>query len=239
MSLTKNNYGANKVITFDGPAGTGKSTVASIVAEKLGYIHADSGAIYRTITLALMERLGPSSDPEEFGKKMVESKIPFEALRCSVTLRDLHQVNRIDGRDVGEKIRVPELTARIKYIADTRRYRDAVNDQLRLLSKKISLVVDGRDAGTVIFPDASIKFYLDASPSVRAERRLLDLKQKGIAVSDGVAEIEADIRRRDMEDENREFGALKKAADAIIIDTSMLEIKDVVALTMSYLQLRF
>ena len=226
------------LIAVDGPAGSGKSTAARLLAEQLGCIHADSGAIYRTVTLALMERLGAGDSAEDFGRKLADANIDFNTLRCEVLLVNNTQSNRIAGLDVGDRIRTPEVTERIRYIADKRGYREMVNSLLRNFAQKTDLVVDGRDIGTVVFPQANFKFFLEASVRVRAERRRREYEARGIAPP-APGDLEEDIRKRDEQDMNRPFGALKRDPDAIVIDTSDLDINGVVHLLLSYLQIRF
>ncbi len=239
------NQEAPRPITLDGPAGSGKSTVAKILADKLGYIHADSGAMYRTVTLALMEKLSPGASHPEFAEKLAGESPDFRELGCAVALVDGKQANLIQGESVGDRIRTPEVTARIRYIADNRAYREAVNELLRDFARQAPLVVDGRDIGTVVFPDAPCKFFLEASARIRAERRLGEFQEKGHLSQDAgdqesqLKRLEADIERRDAEDRSRPFGALKQAEDAILIDTSGLDINAVVSQLLSYLQIKF
>ena len=225
-----------QVIALDGPAGSGKSTVARILAEKLRYVHADSGAMYRTVTLALMERLGAGVSAADFGENLARVAIDFHSLGCSVVLADGKQSNRINGTDVGDRIRTPEVTERIRYIADNRTYREAVNELLRDFARQTDLAADGRDIGTIVFPNANYKFYLEASVQVRARRRLLEYNSRGI---NGIAleELEEEISRRDEQDRQRPFGALKQAPDAILIDTSDLDINGVVSRLLSCMQI--
>ena len=229
---------ATTVVALDGPAGSGKSTVARILAERLGYVHADSGAMYRTVTLALMDRFGARDTADEFGSAVAQSPLPLSELRCTVVLEGARQSNRIDSEDVGVRIRTPQVTARIKHIADNPSYRDSVNEMLRDFALQTDLVVDGRDIGSVVFPDTPYKFFVTASPSVRAARRMADFGgggHTGIAL----AELERDITRRDREDENRPIGALKQAPGAILIDTSGLDVDSVVSALLGHLQIQF
>lgn len=229
---------SDPVIALDGPAGSGKSTVAKVLAARLQRIHADSGAMYRTVTLALIGRLGALSSAEEFGAAVVASPVPFEDLACSVALADGAQSNRIDGQDVGDEIRKPEVTERIRYIADNRQYREAVNELLRDFAGQASLVVDGRDIGTVVFPHTPYKFFLTATPRIRAERRLGEYARRGFAEV-SLEQLEAEISKRDAADEARPFGALKCHPEAIVIDTSDLDQDSVVSTLLSHLQIQF
>lgn len=225
------------VIAVDGPAGSGKSTVAGMVAERLGYIHADSGAIYRTITLAMMRIHGEGETPEQFGQ-ILGPHGDCSSSRCRVVLEGGKQSNRIGEEDVGDAIRTPEVTSRIKFIADNPRCRDEVNRLLREFSSQTSLVVDGRDIGTVVFPETPYKFFLTATARIRAERRMNEFT-KGGRLELTLDDVEKEIQKRDREDENRAVGALRQAGDAILIDTTELGINDVVAKLLSYLQIQF
>ena len=226
-----------QIVAMDGPAGSGKSTVAKILAEKLGYIHADSGAMYRTVTLALMERLGAGETLEDFNENLKKTTVDFASLGCEAVLDQGRQSNRIQNQDVGDRIRTPEVTRRIKFIADNGAYREAVNKLLRNFGRQTNLVVDGRDIGTVVFPNCPYKFFITASPRVRAERRLKEFQNRGEGAGN-IDELEQEIVKRDEEDQNRTIGALKQAEDAILIDTSSLPINDVVSRLLSLLQVK-
>lgn len=226
------------MIALDGPAGSGKSTVAGMIAEQLDILHADSGAIYRTLTLAFMRRLGPGSSAQEFGSIFQSGSVDPDSLPVQVLLKDRRQSNCLDGADVGLEIRTPEVTSRIRYIADNVPCRNTVNRLLREFSEQTDLVADGRDMGTVVFPDSASKFFLEASMQIRAKRRYEEMLGHGRA-NLSLEEIERDIARRDEEDRNREVGALRKADDAILIDTSDLSREDVVSRILAQIQYRF
>ena len=227
-----------RVMAIDGPAGSGKSTIAKILAHRLGFIHADSGAIYRTMTYALMKKMGPAESAEKFGESV--NKIPPEeikALHMEITLENGIQVNRISGNDVGKEIRTPDVTSRIRYIADNVACRAEVNRLLREFSSRTDLVIDGRDIGSVVFPDTPFKFFLEASAEIRAERRKKDFIDQGRDMK--LEDIVSDIRRRDEQDRNRPVGALVCPSDAILIDTSSMTPDDVLGCLMSNMQIQF
>ena len=229
---------SHPVICVDGPAGSGKSTICRKLAEALHIVHADSGAIYRTLTLALMERLGPGNSPEEFGAELKKKGFDYSDLGVSISVVEGKQRNQIQNRDVGDEIRTREVTGRIRYIADDPRARAQVNQLLKDFSRTGALIVDGRDIGTVVFPGSPFKFFLVASPSVRAKRRFDEMKQKG-ETPPPLDQLEAEILKRDGEDEKRPEGALRMAPDAILIDTSDLDVEGVVKRVAGYLQIEF
>jgi CMP/dCMP kinase len=230
--------GLQPVIAMDGPAGSGKSTVADQVAEALDYIHADSGAIYRTLTLAYMERIGAGETAAAFGQLLAGHRPAPEGLGCRVELADGRQKAWIGAVEIGDRIRTREVTERIRYIADDPACRAEVNRLLREFARSSPLVVDGRDIGTVVFPDTPWKFFIEASARVRAERRLGELAGRGMETVE-IAELEAEIIRRDEQDRNREIGALRQAPDAILIDTSELTVEAVVQRVLAHLQILF
>lgn len=232
------------VIAIDGPAGSGKSSVAGIVAQELGAVHADSGAMYRTLTLALVRKLGARKATTEFGQhfEVLANQADFdpEELGCAAVLDESgKQSNQIDGVDVVEAIRTTEVTERIKYIADHRACRQTVGRMLREFAARTSLVVDGRDIASVVFPETPYKFYLDASVPIRAERRLLELKAKNIDEGLSQTDLEKQIATRDRQDRERPFGALRQASGSILIDTTPMDQKTVVQLILSHLQIKF
>ena len=227
------------VITLDGPAGSGKSTIAGRLATELGFVHADSGAMYRTLTLAAMRALGPGQTAAEFGERILAAGVDPAGLDCHARIENGAQVNLIGHDDVGSEIRTPLVTARIRYIADSRKFREAVNAMLRDFATTTNLVVDGRDIGTVVFPEAGLKFYLDASSKTRAARRLKEFRLRDPSFEGSLAEIQADIERRDQEDRNRPFGALQRPVDSILIDTSTLDPEGVLNRLLGHLQIHF
>jgi cytidylate kinase len=195
-------------VTIDGPAGAGKSTVARRVAERLGLRFLDTGAMYRAVTWKA-RRLG-LADPLRIAEMVRSTSITVDPGRVTV-----------DGRDVTREIRTPELTASIKPVADSPECRAELVRLQREAGREGGLVTEGRDQGSVVFPDAEFKFYLDASSVVRARRR--QAEQGG-----DLDEIRRGIERRDEEDRSRPVGALVVPAGAIRIDTSGLTLDEVV-----------
>ncbi|TGK10235.1 (d)CMP kinase [Leptospira fletcheri] len=213
----------DNVIALDGPAGSGKSTVARELATKLGYEYLDSGAFYRALTLYIFRKY-EKENPSDHFQSWLEKNDPESLYSGAVVVCEFSKLgeNRIllNGEDVSAEIRTPGITREIKHIASKGPYRDYVNVQLRNLALTHKLVMDGRDIGTAVFPDARYKFYLTASSRVRAERRHSQLKDQGI--DSDLGEIEREIISRDRSDTEREIAPLKQAKDAILIDTDNL-----------------
>ncbi len=226
------------ILSLDGPAGSGKSTVASMLASRLGWLHVDSGAIYRSLTYACMQELGEQDSPEAFGRIFAERYIDPASFDLRVEYEGGRQRQYLRGEELGMKIRTPAVTARIRYTADHPAYRNRVNDILRELGRKTALVVDGRDIGTVVFPDTPYKFYLDAAVRTRAERRRRELLEAGMEAP-AIEELEKQIADRDEQDRNRKIGALQIPPGAIIIDTSNIGPDMVVSSILAHLQEQF
>ncbi|HQQ51552.1 MAG TPA: (d)CMP kinase [Spirochaetota bacterium] len=215
--MTKNK---NIVIAIDGPAGSGKSSVAREVAKRMGLQYIDSGALYRAITLYVLEKSGESFTPEDVCSHLnaIHLEQVFNADGSCTTI--------CNGIDVSEKIRSETIASHIGKISDIVEVRHFVNSLMREWARDHSIIVDGRDIGTVVFPDALIKIYLDASVGERAKRRALEYSLKGKEVD--LDELKTQIKRRDEQDMKRKFGALKKADDAIYLDTSNMTQDEVV-----------
>ena len=211
---------ANLVITIDGPAGSGKSTAAKLLARKLDASFLDTGAMYRAVTLAAMQSGIDMSDQEKLLEVMGKKKIDF-------TSREGTMLVRIDGADVSEQIRKPEVTANAHYVASAAKLRERLVEMQRdFAAGEEKIVTEGRDQGTVAFGDADIKFYLTANTGERAKRRLMELRAKGR--SDRLEDVQRAIEERDKSDKNRAVGPLRPADDAIFIDTTKLSIEEVV-----------
>lgn len=204
------------IIAIDGPAGSGKSTTARRVAQELGYLYIDTGAMYRAVTLAVLRE----------NKDISEASLSEILRNYSVLLRvtEVGQRTYLNNEDVTMQIRSPEVTARVSAVSALGNVREAMVRQQQELGKDGGVVMDGRDIGTVVFPQAELKIYLVASPGERAQRRVLELEAQGVDVS--AREVEQQIIERDRMDSEREISPLRKAADAIEIDTSHLSIED-------------
>lgn len=214
------------VIAIDGPAGAGKSTVAKILAKRLKFLYVDSGAMYRAVTLRAIQK--------KTDLKNTKNLISI-AQRAKINLKENKRGNLkvfLDGKDVSREIRQPQLTQAVFYIANVPQIRKIMVKWQRSFGKANNIVMEGRDIGTVVFPRAEKKFYLDAKVQERAKRRFKELKKKGIAVK--FAQIVKEIKERDQKDKTRNFGPLKKAEDAIYVDTTSLNIQQVIKKLLIY-----
>ncbi|HPE20256.1 MAG TPA: (d)CMP kinase [Candidatus Mcinerneyibacteriales bacterium] len=212
----------NFVVTIDGPAGAGKSTVARRVAEALGVFYLDTGAMYRSVGL-LAARDG--RDPVDVAR----------TLRFEIVYSETGEKRILaDGEDVTLKIRTPEADKEVSRVAAIREVRKHLIEKQRFFARGRSIVLEGRDTGSVVFPDARFKFYLDASVEERARRRYDQLVKKTAPPS--LEEIEADIIRRDTADKNRPWGALTVPDQAHVVDTTNLTIEEVVEEILSHIK---
>jgi cytidylate kinase len=202
-------------VAIDGPAGAGKSTVAKLLAERLGFLYLDTGALYRTATLGCIERGTNLSEP---------GKVSIAVSEMAVELRG--RVPYLDGRDVVRDIRRPELTRKVRYLAANPAVRQQMTEAARRAAEGLSIVAEGRDAGTVIFQDAQVKAYLDASVEERAKRRHAELLQKGESVR--LEKVLEAIEQRDKSDLERADDPLQAAPGAKVVDTTGLTIEQVV-----------
>lgn len=219
---------AKLVITIDGPAASGKSTVAQLLAKRLGAAFLDTGAMYRAVTLAAMQQhIDLAND--------LAVETLFDSVRFSFVVADARMIVCIDSLDVTEDIRRPDVTANVHYVASSPRVRKRLVEMQRdFADAHGKIVTEGRDQGTVAFPNANFKFFLTADETERARRRQAELAAKGKAPV--AAETLNAIAQRDKSDQNRTVGPLKPAADAIIIDTTQLSIEQVVEKLLSYVQ---
>lgn len=217
------------IIAVDGPAGAGKSTVAKLLAKELGFLYIDTGAMYRALTL-----------------KALEKKIDIHDIKALIDIAALTEINLInnpdgslkiflDERDVTDSIRKPNITQWVSHIAKIKEIREIMVKLQRRLGRKQDTVLDGRDIGTVVFPDADKKFYIDAQFQERIQRRFKELKELGQNVTK--EDIEKDLRNRDTIDSTREHSPLKKADDAVYIDTTNMTIKEVVDRLLNYIKM--
>ena len=210
---------ANLVITIDGPAASGKSTIARLLADKLGASFLDTGAMYRAVTLAAIEAGIDMSDEEKLLGVLETSEFHFAVKEGKMAVC-------IDGLDVTEQIRRPEVTANARYVASAVKLREKlVEMQRQFASTEKKIVTEGRDQGTVAFPDADVKFFLTADARERARRRQTELRAGG--GSESLEQIQRAIEERDKSDEDRAVGPLRPASDAIVVDTTDLSKNEV------------
>lgn len=208
------------VLAIDGPSGSGKGTVSQICASKLGWHYLDSGAIYRGLAW-LAEQQGIAVEDSDGLVELADTM----QLSCHVRLHDIAQIE-INGHNVTDQLRTEEIGAMASKIAPIEAVRSSLLQMLRRSRKQPGLVADGRDIGTVVFPDAPFKVFLTANERIRAKRRFDQLKTKGFDVS--LARLLELIQARDVRDSSRQASPLKPAEDALILDTSDLAIDEVV-----------
>lgn len=214
-------------IAIDGPAGAGKSTIAKMAAKKLDFIYVDTGAMYRAMALYFLRREIDAKDE----KKIAEA---CEHINVTIAYQEGEQQVLLNGENVNAFIRTEEVSM---MTSNTSKY-PAVREKLLYLQRELAaannVIMDGRDIGTCVLPDAELKIYLTASASERAKRRYLEQKERG--VESDLAQIERDIIARDEQDMNREIAPLKQAEDAIYLDTSDMKIEEVVTKIVSLVQ---
>lgn len=210
------------IITFDGPSGSGKSTLAKKVSKKLKVMHIDSGSIYRAIAYYLIEN---SIDLEDAKDKVKDICISYNKYGVS-----------LNGKHLKDELRTADVTNMSSVIATRRYVREKVNSIIRKTADAYSVIVDGRDIGTAVLPDADYKFYIDASASTRARRRYNQLKRKDMLNGKSYQEILKDIEARDKRDKERDIDPLAIPENAIIINTSNKKINDTIDEILSNIQ---
>ncbi|MCK5215268.1 MAG: (d)CMP kinase [Candidatus Omnitrophica bacterium] len=215
------------IITIDGPSGAGKSTVARALAKRLNFAYLDTGAMYRALTLKALKAGIDLADEQQLIELADETTIEMITSERS-GLKVL-----LDGDDVTEEIRTMEVTNNTFYIARAPKVRLLMVDWQRKLGEKADVVIEGRDAGTVIFPKATYKFYLDADFAERCQRRCRELREKGEEVEED--KLAEEMKDRDHKDISREAGPLKQAKDAILINSTSLSIEGVVDKLLEYI----
>ena len=212
-------------IAMDGPAGSGKSTIAQHLAEKLDYLYLNSGSMYRAMTL-LSIRAGGDSRNVPMLTKLAKS--------CRIDFLDNGRTTLLNGEDVSDSLRTPEIDRAIVDIAKIPEVRHEMVKQQRRIGEKGGIIVEGRDVTTVVFPGADLKFYISATVEERAKRRFAEQKTKGIETT--LAQVEKEIRERDQMDESREHSPLRTAEDAIIVDTTSMTINQAVNFVLNYVE---
>ncbi|MBR2316313.1 MAG: (d)CMP kinase [Clostridia bacterium] len=203
-------------VAIDGPAGAGKSTIAKKVSKELGYIYVDTGALYRTVGVnALRKKVDMESD-EAIASVLPETEVEMKFV-------DGEQKMYLNGEDVSVEIRLPEASMAASRVSAVPAVRAFLFDLQRDLAKKNDCIMDGRDIGTVVLPDAQVKIFLTASPECRADRRYKELVEKGVEVN--YDDVLSDIIKRDYNDSHRAVAPLKPAEDSVILDTSGFELE--------------
>lgn len=206
------------IVTIDGPTGAGKSTVGKLLAERIGYTYLDTGAMYRVVAL---ETKRSGIDPE------AETALADLCSRIDISFkRESGMRVYSSGRDVTEEIRTPEISMLASRVSAKACVREALVRMQQACGRQGKIVADGRDAGTVIFPAARFKFFLDAAPDVRSQRRYKELIDKNLKVD--YSDVHREMLQRDQDDSSRSIAPLKPAADAVIINTTRMTIEDVV-----------
>ena len=214
--------GSQVTIAMDGPAGSGKSTVARCIAEKLGLLYLDSGAMYRAVTLlAIQEELAADSP-----------KLIDRVKACHIEFMDNGRTILLDAEDVSKQIRTPAVNRLVADVAKIPEIRREIVKHQQRIGAEGSIIAEGRDLTTIVFPNADFKFYLDASGTERAKRRLADLHAQNIDAT--LAAVEAEIRERDEKDTTREHSPLRTAPDAVVVDTTDKTIEEVVDLIIAH-----
>lgn len=217
-------------VAIDGPSGAGKSTLARSIAAKLGYLYVDTGAIYRTIGYhAFTQGINPKDE------KAVAAELP--ALRVELTYgEDGLQHMFLNGQDVTKEIRLPEVSMYASAVSAHPEVRTYLLEMQRELARSSNVIMDGRDIGTVVLPDARVKVFLTASPEARAQRRMLELEQRG--TPQPFEEILRDIQERDWNDSHRATAPLRQAEDAVLLDTTKLNFQESEAALLEIIQKR-
>ena len=204
-------------VAIDGPAGAGKSTISRRAASELGYIYIDTGALYRTVGVAAMRqnKLGTQADIES---------VLTDALSVELRFENGIQKMYLNGEDVSEEIRTPEASMAASKVSAVPAVRAYLFDLQKKIAKENDCIMDGRDIGTVVLPDADVKIFLTASPEARAKRRFKELTEKGSDVK--YEDVLSDMIKRDYDDSHRAIAPLKQAEDAILADTTELDFEE-------------
>lgn len=209
-------------VAIDGPAGAGKSTISRKAAETLGYIYIDTGALYRTVGLAALRQGKDIESPESIVTVLTDD------LTVELKFIDGAQRMFLNGEDVSDFIRTPEASMAASRVSAVPEVRKFLFDLQKKMARENNCIMDGRDIGTVVLPDAKVKIFLTASPEARAERRYKELIEKGMDVK--LRDVLADINERDYNDSHRAIAPLKQADDAILCDTSELTLEESIEL---------
>lgn len=207
----------NFAVAIDGPSGAGKSSLARRCAQELGFLYVDTGAIYRTVGLAALRRGVDRKDEAAVAAILPE-------LDIALSYEDGEQRMFLNGEDVSREIRLPEISLCASDVSAHAAVRDYLMETQRRLAREHRVIMDGRDIGTVVLPDAPLKIYLTASAQARAERRMKELAAKGVEQS--FEEVLREIVQRDEQDMNREVAPLRRAEDAVLVDTTEIDFEE-------------
>ncbi|MGN1423666.1 MAG: (d)CMP kinase [Oscillospiraceae bacterium] len=214
-------------VAIDGPVGAGKSSIARTAAQRLGFIYADTGALYRSVGLFCHRNGVDMTDPAAIAGML-------GSIKLEIRLVDGVQHIFLNGEDVSEEIRLPEISMAASAVSAVPEVRAALLDTQRDIARTNNVIMDGRDIGTVVLPDAQVKIFLTASPEIRAKRRYDELRAKGSDVS--FDDVLSDLNRRDYNDSHRAVAPLKQADDAVLADTSELDFEQSVELVCSLIK---
>ena len=209
-------------VAIDGPAGAGKSTISRAAAKEMGYIYIDTGALYRTVGLNAMRQGADVNDADSVIATITDD------LKVELRFIDGEQRMFLNGEDVSDKIRTPEASSAASKVSAVPEVRKYLFDLQKDLAKNNNCIMDGRDIGTVVLPDAKVKIFLTASPEARAKRRYKELIEKGMEVN--YDDVLADMIKRDYDDSHRAIAPLKQADDAVLADTSDLDLQQSIQL---------
>ena len=208
-------------IAIDGPAGAGKSTIAKRLAKELDFVYVDTGAIYRTVGYYIWLCGIGGRDADGVARLIDDVNVKIEYPGDGV------QHMFLNGKDITDEIRTPEISSYASQVSAHKCVRDYLLDTQRELARTHNVIMDGRDIGTVVLPNAQVKIFLTASPEIRAKRRHLELAEKGI--KDSYEKVLADMKQRDLQDSTRAIAPLKQAKDAVLVDSSEMTLDEVVA----------
>lgn len=215
-------------VAIDGPAGAGKSTISRAAAKELGFIYIDTGALYRTVGLNALRKGADVNDPESVIATLTDD------LKVELRFIDGEQRMFLCGEDVSDKIRTPEVSSAASITSAVPEVRKFLFDLQKDLAKNNNCIMDGRDIGTVVLPDAKVKIFLTASPEARAERRYKELIEKGMDVK--YDDVLTDMIKRDYDDSHRAIAPLKQADDAVLADTSELDLQQSIDLIINIIK---
>ena len=219
------------IVAIDGPAGSGKSTTAKLVGMKMNFLYIDTGAMYRAMTVKV-KKSGVGYDDRDG----ICSLLPDTVIDQRIDEITGDTKTFLDGVDVSQEIRTPEISKGVTSVCEIKEVREKLVSLQREMGKKKNVILDGRDIGTVVFPDADMKFFMVADIDIRAKRRLAELNAKGIDTT--FEEVRNDIERRDKRDSSRSNSPLKPAEDAILIDTGDLTIQEQSEIIFNYIMQR-